>query len=198
MDELRGSRSVAEYFHEEVTCALRSQQLALDEMTEFYLVNLLADYARCPAIAGTTGEEPLAIKLCQAAQSPTPDERLRLLKDVGDESLYVSGFFAESLSRSLVDVDYYINMGGAAYSEASKIFRPTPSGNRFGSVFAELADKFDRLVDVLSEISGSAAMTTEAGILRMYERWRKTRSSWLERKLRAHGLLPPSDDGYVQ
>jgi hypothetical protein len=162
-------------------------------MTEFYVVNLLADYAHPQTSTlpqAPIGQEPLAIKLCQASQSHTPDEQLRLLKDVGDESLYVSGFFGESLTRSLVDVDYYINMGGAAYGQAARLIRIAPHGDRFGDVFSELADKFPQLVDVLGEVSGSNATTTQAGVLRLYERWVRTRSEWIGRKLRASGLLP--------
>ena len=46
------------------------------------------------------------MKLAQS-QDADPGERVKTLKEVGDTSLYVSGFFAESLTRSLVDVDYW-------------------------------------------------------------------------------------------
>ena len=42
------------------------------------------------------------------------------MKQVGDTSLYVAGFFAESLTRSLVDVDYYVGIGQSAYAQLAR------------------------------------------------------------------------------
>src|SRR5262245_46140968 len=93
--------SLAEFFHEALSTALKNQGVTTSAMTEFYLVNLLADGA-----TATLGDEPLALRLVQASTA-TPDERARCLREVGDQSLYVSGFFSDSLARSLVDVEYY-------------------------------------------------------------------------------------------
>ena len=49
------------------------------------------------------------------AQNSEPIVRFELLKKLGDRSLYISGFFADSLQRKVVDVDYYAEMGGVAY-----------------------------------------------------------------------------------
>jgi len=45
---------------------------------------------------------------------------VRTLKEVGDTSLYVAGFFAKSLTRSLVDVDYYVGLGQSAYAQLAR------------------------------------------------------------------------------
>ena len=55
--------------------------------------------------------------LLAQSQDADPGERVKTLKEVGDISLYVTGFFAESLSRKLVDADYYIGLGRGAYAE---------------------------------------------------------------------------------
>mgnify|MGYP002137355912 CR=1 FL=1 len=43
------------------------------------------------------------------------------MRAMGDFSLYIAGFFSDSLKRKLVDVDYYIGMGGAAYENAARL-----------------------------------------------------------------------------
>ena len=86
----------------------------------------------------------------------SPDERVRQLKDVGDTSLYVSGFFADSLQRKLVDVDYYIQMGGAAYASWRASSAATRNSAVFGEVYDELGTKFPRFVDVFAEVSRGA------------------------------------------
>ncbi len=51
------------------------------------------------------------------------------------------------------------------------------------AIYAQLAQKFQRLVDALNEVSEMSYRHTDADILRLYEIWMKTGSP------RAHGLL---------
>ena len=77
-----------------------------------------------------------------------PGERVKALKEVGDTALYVVGFFAESLERSLVQADYYMGLGSAAYGElASRL-----GGSSVREVYEELASGFPAFVDVLGEV----------------------------------------------
>ena len=176
-------RTVSEFFRGAVSQAMRNQGVDTSELAEFYLVNLLSEYAKAPI-----DDAPLAIRLSDAATA-LPDERARKLRDIGDQSLYVSGFFADSLQRSLVDVDYYIKMGGTAYRQLAQM---NSRGKPFGDVFNELAGNFPRFVDVLAEVSEGTAMTSDKSMLQLYERWLRTGSAWIERKLRARGMLPPT------
>src|SRR5688572_23583597 len=95
--------SVDEFFHEVVTDALSAVDLDASEPASWYLVGVLGEFTR-----SRPTDEPLGMKLAQP--SSDPGERVRTLKQVGDTSLYVAGYFAESLSRSLIDVDYYIGL----------------------------------------------------------------------------------------
>lgn len=180
--ELKVNASVAEFFHDRVSEAIRNQGVDTTTPTECYLVSLLADFLKAPP-----DDEPLALKLAQAVASP--DERVRQLKDVGDTSLYVSGFFSDSLQRKLVDVDYYIQMGGAAYTQLARYFRGNPNSVVFGDVYDELANKFPRYVDVFAEVA-EETMTGNLGLVQLYERWLRTGSEWMERRLRAQGVIP--------
>jgi len=38
------------------------------------------------------------------------------MRTVADRSLYLTGFFADSFHRKIVDIDYYVDIGSAAYS----------------------------------------------------------------------------------
>jgi hypothetical protein len=55
-------------------------------------------------------------------------------------------------------------------------------------VFAELAAKFQPLVDVLGEIGEAAYVHTQRDILRLYEIWLKTGSALANRLLRRLGI----------
>ena len=181
--DVKSHFSVAEYFHEVVTEAIRNQGVDTSETAEYYLVNLLAAFTKAPV-----DDEPLALKIATAANA-APDERARQLKDVGDTSLYVSGFFADSLQRRLVDVDYYIELGGRAYGELARYFR-VYRHSEVGEVYVELHEKFPRFVDVLAEISEKSAMTSQKGVVQLYERWLRTGSERVAQRLRAQGVIP--------
>lgn len=179
-------RTVTEFFHEAVTQALRSRDVAAAEPTEFYLVNLLVEFTDARRVE----EEPLALKLIEANQAPTPDERARALKEVGDTSLYVSGFFAASLSRRLVDVDYYIQIGGSAYAQLARLIAMTrgTATRFFREAYAELAHKFPQFVEVLGEVRASTDTAGSNDIVKLYDEWRRTGSEAIERRLRQLGV----------
>jgi hypothetical protein len=182
---LTRASSVAEFFRDMVTAALRNQSVDTSEMTEYYLVNLLTEFTR-----GGIVEEPLALKLAQAALE-SPKERARCLKEVGDTSLYLSGFFTENLERRAIALDYYISLGGSAYASLATLIAMSRASDVFVGVYGELSDKFPRLVDVLNEVSEKSALGSNRGLLRLYERWVHTRSTWLGEQLKARGLAPP-------
>src|SRR5262245_42985041 len=102
--DLGPQESIVEFFQKLVSDTLRNQQVDASQPTESYLVNLLANYAHNPM-----NDEPLGLQLVEAPSMP-PENRATRLKEVGDTSLYLTGFFADSLHGKLVDVDYYIEV----------------------------------------------------------------------------------------
>ena len=170
--------SVDEFFHEVVTEALTAVDLDASEPTGWYLVGLLGDFTRTRPT-----DEPLCLKLAETQTDP--GERVRTLKQVGDTSLYVAGYFAESLTRKLVDVDYYVGIGASAYSQLARHL-----GGSLTEVYEELARNFPAFVDVLAMVRKKIALneaTTDVG--RLYEIWLRTRDQWVEQKLKDAGVL---------
>ena len=173
--------SASEYFKELVEGALAHQRLAAGELTSFYVVNLLTGFLQRPA---DQDDAPLAFRLAEALDAAGARQRTSL-KQIGDLSLFMSGFFADSLHRKLVDVDYYVSIGGTAYTVLSRFETDT-----FSSVFAELADNFVGFVDVLSEVSERASCSSNADLLRLYGRWLKTGSRRSGQLLLERGVVP--------
>ena len=178
----------AEYFKALVESALDHQHLHVQELTAYYLVNLLCGYIRLgnrPAL----DEEPLALRLGRALETGGVEQRARL-RDLGDVSLFVSGFFSDSLRRRFVDVDYYVTMGGYAYASLSRWERDT-----FADTFGELARLFPQCADVLSEVSEESGLTSNNDLLRLYERWLRTGSRRSGQKLAEQGIVPNASIG---
>ncbi len=173
--------SAVEYFKELVDGALTHQGLAAQELTSFYVVQLLASFLQTP---DNYDEGPLSLRLMRALESGGMRQRASL-KQIGDLSLFIAGFFSESLNRKLVDVDYYASIGGRAYHALSRVETDT-----FSPVFAELGSKFVDFVEVLSEVSERTSCATNVDLLRLYEKWVKTGSRRSGQLLVERGVVP--------
>jgi hypothetical protein len=133
---------------------------------------------------------PLALLYGEALEAPSHEERNQALKRLGDVALFISGVFADSLNRKLVDVDYYIAMGGKAYSYLSDSSRNTLRWQVLSEVFEELASKFAVFVDILGEVSENAHFNRDVDVMRLYEVWLRTGSKRAGRRLQRLGIQP--------
>jgi hypothetical protein len=194
----RGSGVVAvtnldEFFRDALRSVLADQHTAVEEPTEHYVVNLLTLFSRAERLYDSTPDgkrlKPLVEMLTEALEAATPAERDFALQRLGDISLFMAGFFARGFARSLVDVDYHIAMGGQAYDTLARSVDRGPR-RALAGVFAELAAKFQPLVDALAEIADSGYAYSQRDILRLYEIFIKTGSARARRVLRDLGIEP--------
>lgn len=195
---LETKQSLLEFFRQKVEEVQQKQNIPLMEVTQFYLVNLLAEALETQKLLLSGPEEnqdePLALTYARAVSAQNQNQRFQLLKNIGDRSLYVSGFFSDSLQRKVVDIDYYISMGEQAYNFMSSIIKDDHRTKLFPEVFTELSKKFARLVDLIAEISESSGITSDQDLLRLYERWLHTKSERLLYRLKEEGITPVKTD----
>jgi hypothetical protein len=181
-------KTAHEWFREMVGDALSQRRIKIQEVTEFYLVNLLASFLEKERLFvedadGNVRAEPLALILLKALEGDRR-ARARELRRLGDTALFVSGFFGDSLARSLVQVDYYIAMGERAYGTLAGTERAAGQAD----LFEELAARFPDFVDLFSEIAELSNLRSNRGLLRLYERFLLTRSERVADLLRARGV----------
>lgn len=185
--------SLPEFFRELVREALDHQKVRAPAGVEFYLVNLLKECLKTEDLYGTPSEgfreEPLALLYSKALQADL-SRQVKLFQRIGDFSLYISGFFPASLTRQLVDVSYYIQMGESAYGSLSHLLARHAA---FSEIFEDLSKKFISYVDILSEVSEKSTVKTPADLLRLYETWLKTGSRRARQLLSEQGILPVPD-----
>lgn len=180
----------AEYFKELVDSALVRQHVPAGEFTSYYLVNLLVRFVRPESrMAEGALDEPLAFRLKRALESGGTEQRARL-RDLGDVSLFTSGFFSDSLQRQAIDVDYYVSMGEYAYASLGR-----RDDDAFADVFAELARRFVGYMDVLADISERTALASSHDVLRLYEKFLRTGSVRDGQKLIDRGIIPNASIG---
>jgi hypothetical protein len=182
--DLVKSETLTEFFMCLVDEALTHQGLTALDLTRYYLVQLLAGRARVDRVAAASQPEPLALWFARALDSAGARKRAEL-RGLADHALFVSGFFSDSLARSVVDVDYYASLGGYAYQHLSALESDTLS-----PAFAELGRRFLAFADVLTEVSEQSGLTNDSDLLRLYERWVAHGSGRNSDRLRRRGITP--------
>lgn len=164
----------------------------VSEHAQSYLVQLLGHYINMDNFypVDSTGRpaDTLTQQLAVALEEESAEMRARRLRQMGDFSLYIAGFFTDSLKRKLVDVDYYIGMGGAAYENVARLEEKKPRAQ----LFLELSRKFPVFVDILGQISEETGFNpgSDRDLLRIYDLWAKTGSDRLAKQLAKAGIVP--------
>lgn len=116
----------------------------LDETLESYLVFVLMRHLKDQGL----GQEALALEYLHAHADTGTLGRQRL-RDTGDHCLLLAGLFPERARRRRVPVTYYIDLGRGAYRDLGDLLRAG-----IAEVYAELAEGFENLVDVLLAARG--------------------------------------------
>ncbi|ADJ29762.1 hypothetical protein [Nitrosococcus watsonii] len=182
------------FFFDSLQEAVANQQVKADEATVFYLVNLLTDFSRSEKVFDYTQEgltlRPLAELYGFAVEAASQSERKLILQRLGDVALFISGLFSGYFRRRLVDVDYYIAMGGSAYAYLYDTKGQNARERALATIFRQLSQQFVQFVDVLAEVGENAFGPSKHDILSLYALWAKTGSPRLEYKLRRLGINP--------
>jgi hypothetical protein len=187
--------SVAEFFEEIVEDAMKARRLSASEAATSYVVALLADLAKPGSPVERTLERPLTFLLDEALHTNELADRFEKLRTLGDGVLYSSGFFADHFEARGVDTRYVIGIGQRAYESAGSLLRGGGKEEESGpDVFGELSTGFSSFVEVLADVANATVakgVATSRGILKLYERWLKTRSDRLADALTSHGFVAP-------
>ncbi len=191
-EHLISEESPQEYFQDALKGAISRHHLSTCHETTLYLSNLLTVFMQAERLFAPSEDgvtlKPLAEIYAEAVDAPSISERDKSLRHLGDVALFISGLFPQSLGRRLVDVDYYINMGGGAYGFLAESGRVSRTSRVFRTIFFELSDRFSQFVDVLAEVGDNSSLRNDSDILRLYEIWLSSGSSNAADKLRQLGI----------
>ena len=186
------------FFGGVVDLALQERGISATDAAEYYLVTLLADYAKPDALTHETLDRPLTLLLDEALHAAA-SERFDRLRSLGDGVLYVSGFFSEHLSVRGVEICYVSTLGARAYEgAASMLERQASTKSSASDLFHELAQNFSAFADVLSDVADrllALSSRSDKRVVQLYERWLRTGSSSIASTLANQGLLPVRGSG---
>ncbi len=191
--DLITTRNVNEYFNDAIHEAIAHQHLSTNDETIVYIVNLLSHFALSENIYEEDYEgksiRPLALIYKEAVEAESAEERNQLLRKLGDSALFISGFFAESLTRSTVGIDYFKAMGGNAYSSLADYAHRSCFTKTLSEVFNDLSEHFMSYVDVLMEVKDISSPGKDSDVLCLYESWLNTGSQYAKQRLSEQGIL---------
>lgn len=170
------------WFRERLEAALGQRGIGAGEGTRAYLVDLLAR-------VGVGGENdalkrPLALQLAEARNAERA-ERFRLYRALGDDALFLRGFCADHLDHRGITTEYVATLGETAYGQAGDLALGSAS-----DVYRELARKFEPFAEALDDVREGTALRTPTDIVRLYDKWTKTRSPRIAERLSAEGVFP--------
>lgn len=189
-ESIARAENLFDFFHQSVGNAASRQRLPVSNNSLFYLSNLLVERGRIPE--ERSSEPDTLVELVYKARAGRMGESITAWRELGDRALFVTGFFRQSLSRRLVSVDYYRQMGAGAYHRLARLLA-LPGGEQGGldEIFGELAEHFVALSDLLQEVREdvrSAEAFTDADIVRLYGEWLSTGSPRAAARLRELGV----------
>lgn len=185
------------FFQELVQKGLSQRKIKAIPLVENYLVGLLQRYldtknlfeSEYSSESGQKNPTTLA-EIYLTAQSAEPAVRAEMLRKLGDKTLYISGFFGDSLRRKVVDIDYYADIGGAAYGTLAHCTRE----DTLARVYSTFSKRFLEFVEVLAYISEHSFVKSDESILRLYERYLRTGSALAREKLEEMGVVTLPQD----
>jgi hypothetical protein len=131
-------------WHALVNEAQASTRLILNENTESYLVFLLMRFTHQSQIM----ESIVALDFLESMQS-VGRIQIERLRDVGDKSLLLCGLFPGMASRRQVGLDYYREMGQAAYLSVSELHDQASA-----SLYIDLSTQFIMMQQILQAMRG--------------------------------------------
>ena len=98
---------------------------------------------------GRVREKILGIKLLEATQLNKEDQK-RVFREVGDMSLMLCGYFAESVNKKIVDLHYYAKLGKMAYAQLNQI---SPSFLDIPSFYGIVATSFEPMTSLIAMLA---------------------------------------------
>ena len=179
-----------DFFDERLSDAVDSQGVQLSLDSRRYLALLLVESKRSERLLTATDRPDTLAELQLEAANADRARSMRLYRHLGDRALYVAGYFKASLRRKAVGLDYYADMGGAAYEQVATIGGGwTVTDDPWMQMFLELAERFRGCIEVLSEVSERNHADGTHDVVALYERFLESRSEVIARRLTELGVV---------
>ncbi len=134
-------------WHALVNEAQAATRLVLNESTESYLVFLLMRFSQTTQLM----ESVIALDFLESMRAPG-NRQVERLRDVGDKSLLFCGLFPGMASKRHVRLEYFSDMGQAAYLTVSELQEAESA-----HLYYQLSEQFIIMQNVLQAMRGGGS-----------------------------------------
>ncbi len=169
------------FFYELITQSIDHQDIDVSDPATHYVTTLLAH--RLVHIDKTDNDFGTTIVEILNKSLENPDKRNKLMRDIGETALVITGMFYDHLLRRRISSTYYVEMGQQAYQTLAGSTHPPHA-----PVYGELARKFPGIVRVLNEVADKTMYHRDEDLARIYTAWMQTGDSVLELRLLRKGI----------
>jgi hypothetical protein len=138
-------------WHALVNEAQAATSLVLDENTESYLVFMLMRFAQKAQLL----ESVVALDFLESMRV-SGRRQVELLRDVGDKSLLFCGLFPGMASKRHVRLDYFSDLGQAAYLTVSEM-----EANESADLYSQLSAQFINMQRILQAMRGESSQRVD-------------------------------------
>ncbi|WP_165856117.1 hypothetical protein [Marinobacter sp. JSM 1782161] len=184
-------RTLGDYFRERLTDCADALEPRPEEDTLWYVGSVLARLGDSRQLfsyeEGQLGLRPLALLYKDAHEAAADHERCLILRQLGDQALFIGALFPERYARKGFRQDYFVGMGGGAYDYLAD---NAASGRH---VFAELSERFAAFLDLAARACTRHPGRSARDVLTLYRQWLTSGDERLAEQLRALGIS--LDDG---
>ncbi len=176
---------IQKHFKSLLNESLNRMSLQVSLSVREYLEKLLVFYLKSDHLFEVDSEsgkktlKPFAEIYLKAQNAPL-SERLFFLKQIGDRSLYLGGFFKRALQKKIVSLDYYINIGQGAYDYLAEYHQ--------GETFKELSYSFEDILNTLSYMSSRHSIRSHEDLMNICSEYLRTECKALAIQLEDHGF----------
>lgn len=178
-------------FYDIISEKERNVNIELSDYSKLYLMNLLKGLIEKNDFfyKDIIGNDALAEAFMKALSEELL-KKVQKIKAVGDLCLIYSGLFPDILNRKLVDIDYFIQLGKVSFLTLHRIYVTMNSLSDLKNLYYSIFLDFLKLVTVMLEISKSFKLIDQKNLLKVYERWQKTKINVLYEILKSNNIHP--------
>ncbi|WP_166265627.1 hypothetical protein [Marinobacter caseinilyticus] len=176
-------RTLGDYFRERLVDCADGLEPRPEEDTLWYVGSVLARLGDSRQLFsyddGRLNLRPLALLYKDAHEAEAEYERCLILRQLGDQALFVGALFPEGYARKGFRQDYFVGMGGGAYDYLAD------NAVSHRHVFAELATRFAAFLELVAQACRRRVSDNIEDVLALYWQWRATGDQRLADQLRA-------------
>lgn len=175
------------FFADLLVTAADEKKWSISPLAIHYVAEMLVRFNETALLFSQKGVSmPVLSDMLSEALEADFYRRVSILRQLGDTSLMVSGYFPEALERRNVNRSFYHQMGETAYSHLSEI-------SERSNVYIELSEQFSLLVNLINE-AAFQLKTEGLGANELLEFYDNTKSNTVLKKLNEQGVFPLKSD----